>query len=399
MKPNIKIMKKLLLLSIFAVFILSCNTRKQVEKAVNSGNYDHAITTALKKLEINKHKKRKYDYVLMLQEAYYKAADRDLNTISHLKKDNNPETYKSIFELYLDLDARQNAIKPILPLHVEGKEITFNFNNYCNDIIVAKEEVSNYMYEKGLDLLESDDKREIREAYNILSYLERINPSFENTRELLNEAHQRGTDYILVSINNDTQQIIPNRLETDLLNFNTYGLDNFWNEYHTNNTKNLEYDYAMQLNLKQINISPERMNQRDFLRARDIVDGWEYKKDRHGDAIKDTLGNYIKIDKIINVRARLSETIQTKSAQVLGEVVYINLKSNQTLNILPIDSEFVFEYVFASYRGDKRALHANDIALINNRRIPFPSNEQMVFDTGENLKLKLKDIINAYAVR
>lgn len=392
-------MKKLLLLSIFAVFMFSCNTRKQVEKAVNSGNYDQAISTALKKLETNKHKKRKYDYVIMLQDAYYKVVERDLATIAHLKKDNNPEAYKAIYELYLDLNARQNAIKPVLPLSVEGKNINFNFNNYSNDIAIAKANVSDYMYEKGLSLLEFEDKIKIRDAYNTLSYLERINPNYENTRELLEEAHQRGTDYIIVSINNETQQIIPNRLENDLLNFNTYGLNKFWSVYHTNPVTNFNYDYAMNLDLKRINISPERVNKQEYIRERNIIDGYEYKKDRNGNAVKDSLGKYIKVDKIVRVKARVMETHLIKSAQVIGNVVYKDLKLNQTLNSFPIDSEFVFESVFARYRGDKRALNNNDITLINNIRVPFPSNEQMVYDTGEDLKLQLKDIINSYAVR
>lgn len=392
-------MKKLLLLSIFAVFMFSCNTRKQVEKAVNSGNYDQAISTALKKLETNKHKKRKYDYVIMLQDAYYKVVERDLETIAHLKKDNNPEAYKAIYELYLDLNARQNAIKPVLPLSVEGKNISFNFNNYSNDIAIAKANVSDYMYEKGLSLLEFEDKIKIRDAYNTLSYLERINPNYENTRELLEEAHQRGTDYIIVSINNHTQQIIPNRLENDLLNFNTYGLNKFWSVYHTNPVTNINYDYAMNLDLKRINISPERVNKQEYIRERNIIDSYEYKKDRNGNAVKDSLGKYIKVDKIVRVKARVMETHLIKSAQVIGNVVYKDIKLNQTLNSFPIDSEFVFESVFARYRGDKRALNNNDITFINTIRVPFPSNEQMVYDTGEDLKLQLKDIMNSYAVR
>lgn len=378
---------------------MACSTRKQVEKAVNSGNYDQAINTALQKLRSNKNKKRNYDYVLMLQDAYYKVVDRDLETIAHLKKDNNPETYRTIFETYLDLDSRQNAIKPILPLKVNGKKITFNFNNYSDAILDYKSKVSDYTYEKGIDLLESDDKQIIREAYSTLSYLERINPNYENTRELLDEAHQRGKDYILVTLNNDTQQIIPSRLEDDLLNFNTYGLNKFWSEYHVNSVENLNYDYAMQLNLKGIDVSPERINEREFIREKQVVDGWEYKKDRNGEAIKDSLGKYIKVDKLVDVKARFMETIQTKSSHLVGDVVYLDLKSNQLLDTFPIDSQFVFEYVFARFKGDKRALDANDIALLNNRRIPFPSNEQMVYDTGEDLKLQLKDIINSYAVR
>ena len=392
-------MKKLLLLSVVLLLLIACNTKKQVEVAVNSGNYDRAINTALDKLRKNKDKKRNYDYAIMLQDAYYKVVERDLENIAHLKKDNNPEMFRNIYELYLDLDARQEAIKPILPLNVNGKNIRFTFNDYSNDIIGSKTQLADYLYEKGLNLLESDDKQTIRQAYSELSYLERISPNYENTRDLLSEAHERGKDRILVSILNNTQQVIPQRLEAELLNFDTYGLNKFWSEYHANKVPNLNYDYAMHLNLKQIDVSPERVNQREFLREKEIADGWEYEKDRNGNVVKDSLGNDIKYEKIIKVRGRLYETIQTKSAQVIADVVYIDAQSNQPVDTFTIDSGFVFEHIFARYKGDKRALNKADRQLINNRLLPFPSNEQMVFDTGEDLKLQLKSIINSYAIR
>jgi len=389
-------MKKTLPLIFLFVSIIACSSRKHVEKSVNSGNYDQAINTALNKLRTNKNKKRKYDYVIMLQDAYYKATERDLNTIEHLKKDNNPEQFKNIYELYIDLNARQEAIKPILPLSVDGKNIPFKFNNYSNDILESKELLSDYTYEKGIELLESDNKPTIREAYNTLEYLERINPNYEKTRELLQEAHQRGTYYVLVSINNQTQQVIPTMLEEDLLNFDTYGLNKFWSVYHANKDAKINYDFAMQLNLKTINISPERVNEREVLREKTIKDGWEYQLDKNGNVAKDSLGNDIKVDKIIDVRCRLYETIQTKSSQIIADVVYIDLKSNQLLDTFPIDSGFVFENIFARMRGDKRALNTDDLNLLNNRRVVFPTNEQMVYDTGEDLKLQLKNIINSY---
>lgn len=391
-------MKQILLLIVTLSLCIACSGRKEVEKAVNSGNYDQAITTALKKLRTNKDSKRKREVVLMLQDAFYKVEDRDLSAIEHLKKDKNPELYREIYERYLDLDARQEAIKPILPLFVNGKEITFNFNNYSNAILESREKLSDYLYEKGIELLESDNKATIREAYNTLDYLENINPNYEDTRELLNEAHQRGTNYILVSINNNTQQIIPTRLEDDLLNFDTYGLNKFWSVYHANRNNEISYDYAMHLNLKQINISPEQIKEREFLREKDVKDGWEYQLDSTGNVVKDSLGNDIKVDKIINIKCRLLETIQTKSSQVIADVIYIDLLTNELLDTFTIDSEFIFEHFFARYRGDKRALTKDDRILIDNRRIPFPSNEQMVYDTGEDLKLQLKDIINSYRI-
>jgi len=391
-------MKKLLHLSVVCLLLLACNTRKQVEVAVNSGNYDQAINTALDKLRKNKDKKRNYDYVIMLQEAYYKAEERDLASITHLKKDANPETLKNIYNTYLDLDDRQNAIKPILPLNVNGKNIPFEFKNYSNAIIDSKAQLADYLYEKSIELLESDDKQLIRQAHSELTYLNRISPNYEKTLELIKEAHERGKHYILVSIHNDTQQIIPQRLEAALLNFDTYGLNKFWSEYHANKVPNLNYDVAMHLNLKQIDVSPERLNERELLRELDIADGFEYEKDTNGNVVKDSLGNDIKYEKIIKVRGRLYETIQTKSAQVIADVVYIDAKTNQPMDTFTINSGFVFEHIFARYRGDKRALEHNDRALLNNQLIPFPTNEQMVFDTGEDIKLQLKDIINSYVV-
>lgn len=392
-------MKKILLVTVLSIFLLACSTRKQVEKAVNTGNYDQAINTALKKLRTNKDKKRNYDYVIMLQDAYYKVVDRDLGTIAHLKKDNNPETYVRVYELYTDLDARQQAIKPVLPLQIDGKNVTFKFNNYSDDILKSMDKASDYLYEKGLALLENEDKTTIREAYNTLDYLQKINPNYENTGELINEAHQRGMDYILVSINNETEQIIPIRLEEDLLSLDTYGLNKFWSTYHVNKVNNLNYDYAMELNLKQINISPEQIKERELVREKDIVDGWQYVLDDAGNVTKDTLGNDIKVDKIVRVKCRYLETIQTKSSQVIGDVIYKDLNSNQLIDKFPINSEFVFEYVYATSKGDRRALHKDDIGFLEHRRVPFPNNEQMVYDTGEDLKLQLKNIINSYTIR
>lgn len=392
-------MKRFLLLSVLLSLLLSCNGRKQVEKAINSGNYDVAINDALKKLQTNKDKKRKEDYVLMLRDAYYKVVARDLDRVKHLKKDNNPELYKEIYEMFIDLNARQEAIKPVLPLVVNGKEISFKFNDYSSSIVKYRDLTSDYLYEEGLKLLELEDKSKIRDAYSIYQYIESINPNYDDTRALMEEAHYRGTNYVIVNIENQTNQIIPKRLEDDLLNFNTYGLNQFWTVYHANADTNINYDYAMQLQLKRINISPERIVERQILREQRIVDGWEYQLDGNGNVMKDSLGNDIKVDKIITVKARLFEFEQQKSSQILADVVYSDLNTNQVIDRFPIDSGFEFLNLYATYRGDKRALTREDLDIIRNRRVMFPSNEQMVYDTGEDLKLKLKDIISRFRIR
>ncbi|MCT4630005.1 hypothetical protein [Winogradskyella sp.] len=389
-------MKKSLLLLVLVSVLVSCSAKKQIEEAISHGNYDHAISEALRKLENNKDKKRKQAYVVMLKDAYDKVLTEDLTQIAHLKQDGNPELYKTIYESYADLEARQNAIKRILPLKINGKLITFKFNNYSNALVEYRYKTSDYLMDKGLDLLDTEEKFNAREAYNLFDYVNNINPNFENVIALMQEAHIKGMDYVNVSIKNETHQIMPERLENELLDFNTYGLNQFWTTYHVVADNNIDYDFAMELQLKQINISPERINERQLLREKEIVDGWEYLLDDNGNVAKDSLGNDIKVDKIVNVRARFFEVLQTKSAQVIADVVYKDLKQNQVIDAFTIDSGFTFENIFGHYRGDRRALNRDDKNLLRHRQVRFPSDEQMVYDSGEDLKLQLKDIINSY---
>lgn len=389
-------MKRFLLFTVLVSVLVSCSAKKQIEEAISHGNYDQAISEALRKLENNKDKKRKQDYVIMLKEAYDKVLTEDLAQIEHLKKDGNPELYKTIYESYADLEARQNAIKHVMPLKINGKTISFSFNDYSNELVEYRYKTSNYLMDKGLDLLDTEDKFNAREAYSLFDYVDSINPNFEDVRDLMQEAHLKGMDYVQVSILNETHQIIPQRLEAELLDFNTYGLNQFWTTYHAIADNTIDYDFAMELQLKRINISPERVNERQLLREKQIVDGWEYLLDDNGNVAKDSLGNDIKVDKIVNVRARFFEVLQTKSSQVIADVVYKDLKQNQVIDAFTIDSGFTFENVFGRFKGDRRALNRDDINLLRQRQVSFPSDEQMVYDSGEDLKLKLKNIISSY---
>ncbi|MDA0176844.1 hypothetical protein OOZ35_04980 [Mesoflavibacter profundi] len=387
-------MKNFTIITVLFLVLSSCVGRKQIEKQLNTGNYDQAINNALKKLETNKNVKRKQDYVYMLREAYYKVVEDNLYRIDQLIKDGNPEYYQDIFNIYRQLDNRQNSIKSVLPLHLNGKEVKFKFNNYTSNIVAYKNKVSDYKYEQAKQLLATNAKYDARQAYTLLEDIEAINPNFKDIRELMDQAHFIGTDFVLVAVKNETNQIVPTRLEDDLLNLDTYGLNNkFWTSYHSTPLSDINYDYSMDLELKRINISPEHVYEKQQLRELEVVDGWEYVLDENGNVAKDSLGNDIKQDKIVTVRARFFEIQQVKSTQVIGKVVFTDLKQNQILESFPIDSEFIFENFYGRVNGDRRALNEDDIQLLGNRAVPFPSNEQMVFDTGEDLKLKLKDII------
>tara|TARA_R110002050_G_scaffold261556_1_gene401701 strand:+ start:233858 stop:235033 length:1176 start_codon:yes stop_codon:yes gene_type:complete len=391
-------MKKLLLSTIVAVSLIACSTSKQIEKSLSYGNYDQAIADAISKLRTNKNKKGKADFVIMLQEAFNKANERDLNDVDFLKKDNNPESYIRIYDMYVGLNDRQERIKPLLPLYVNEKKLNFNLKNYDSQIINYKNNASEQIYKNATALLNSNNKLDYRVAYDELKEIENINPNYKDVRQLMDSAHNKGIDFVLVDMINDTQKVIPKRLEDDLLNFSSYGLNNFWSIYHGSPENKVTYDYNMRVNLRDINISPEQIKEREIIKEKQIVDGWQYLVGDDGHEVKDSLGNSIKVDKMKTVRCTYYEFKQFKSTQITGNVEYMNTKTNQLVDAFPITSQFVFEHIYANSRGDRRALDNSLLHFLEKRAVPFPTEEQMIYDTGEDLKLQLKNIINSYTL-
>lgn len=392
-------MKKLLLLLLTTIVISSCSSVKKTEKALNTGNYDQAINIALNKLRTNKEKKGKQPIILMLEQAYAKALDRDNNAIAYLEKEGNPANLERIYNTYLSLKNRQERIKPLLPLYLveEGRNANFILHNYDQKIINTKEKLSQYLFNNAKALLTSAKRKtDYRAVYEDLNYLDRITPNYKNTREMIDEAHQKGTDFVKVTMKNRTNVIIPKRLESDLLNFGTYGLNDLWTVYHSQPQQSIPYDYAMEVELREINISPEQIKERQLQKEKLIKDGWEYLLDENDEIVVDDKGEKVKVDRMVKVHCEYYEFTQFKATNVVGNVQYRDLRTKQLLDAFPIASEYVFQHIYANYNGDKRALEDGLLGYLGLKSVPFPSNEQMVYDSGEDLKNKLKNIITNY---
>jgi hypothetical protein len=387
-------MKKItIFLSLFLI-ITACGVR-QTRDLVTSGDYDAAIQNAIEGLRGNKNAKGKQEYVYLLEEAFAKAKERDLSNIQALFKDTNPKNLEKIYSTYVQLNYRQENIKPLLPLKLlkENREAIFAFDDYSDQIVSSKTALSKYLYDNSKALLVTKDKLTIRRAYDDLMYLESLNPGYKDVDKLIEQAQLRGTDYVNVYTKNETNMVIPIRLENDLLDFSTYGLNDKWTVYHSNKVKGIDYDYGLIVNFRQINISPEQVKEKQFEKEKQIKDGVKNLLDAQGNVVKDSLGKPIKVDNMKTVKISIYEFSQLKSCQVTAKVDYIDFKTNQLLQTFPLTSEFVFKSVYANYKGDKRACEADYYSNFDRKAVPFPSNEQMVYDTGEDLKAKLKEVI------
>lgn len=388
-------MRKITLLAFF-VCLAACGVRN-TEKRLASGNYDAAIESAAKNLRTNKDKKRKEEYIAILEQAFSKAKEQDERNIDLWAKDaKNPDNLDRIYKTYLRMNARQDKVRPLLPLKLNSRnrEAVFVFEDLSDEIVSSKSALSEYLYNDAAYTLRNGSKMDARNAYSDLEYLQRINPGYKNTKDLLLEAQHKGTDYVLLSAKNETNVIIPQDLQRDLLNVSTYGLNEKWTAFHNNRQRDIDYDFGLVINFREILISPEQIKEKEFIKEKQIKDGLKTLVDDRGRVVRDSSGNAIKVDKFKTIKLNIYEFSQLKSCMVTAKVDYVDLANNQLLKTFPISSEFIFENVYAKSTGDRRAADESYRSFFDRKAVPFPSNEQMVYDTGEDLKAKIKSIIS-----
>jgi len=396
-----KVMKRAILLLACFVLVASCSSIKRSQKELNRGNYHAAIDIAIGKLQKNKLKKGNQELIPVLEDAFQKATASALRRIEFLEKEGRPAGKREVFNLYSGLDRVQNKIRPLLPLYnmKEGREARFDFGDYSANLIEAKEDYATFLYEQSKVLMDRNTKMDFRNAYKSLLELQKLSPNFRDAEQLLREAHYYGTDYVFVELNNRTNQIIPARLERDLLDFNTYGLDDFWTEFHSIDRRDIDYDFEVKMEFIQLLISPERIQERQIPLEREIKGGYTYQVDRSGNYILDSEGNRIKVDRYIVVKGTLYETIQSKALALSGKVDYYDVQRRQLMNSHPLETEFVFENVFATFKGDDRVLNNDEKRLLRNRFMPFPSNGQMLYDASDEIKNRLSAILKRNSFR
>lgn len=382
------------------VIISGCAARK-TKRSLLSGDYDHAIDIAVRNLRRDRDSKGKQEFVYMLEEAFAKAKERDERNISIWEKERNPANTERIYNTYVALEARQELIRPLLPLKLlnENRNAIFPIEDYSKDIVRSRSAFTEYLYQSALSLLQRGNKLDARRAFDDLQHVNRLYPNYKEVSRYLDEAQYKGTDFVNVVLKNDTGIMIPGRLESALLDFSTMGLNDPWTVYHSNRQKNTTYDFGIVLNFTQIMISPDQLKEREFTAEREIKVGRKKLIDRNGNVVRDSTGTVVMIDDLKTVHATVNEFRQFKTCAVVAKVDYVDFATNQLLQSFPLATEFVFENMYAVCRGDQRAVEDGYRPLFNNRPVPFPPNEQMVFDSGEDIKARLKSIITSNRLR
>lgn len=356
------------------LLITACTTSKL---ALSDGNYSQAVNLAYKKVAKNPNNQKE---ILNLEQAFNKAQQQDLNEIELLKKKGNPENWEKIYELYKTIRARQLKIQglPALKVEEENRTVVFNYINVDDELVKSKQNAAAYFYTYAQQLLNSGSKEDARKAYSQFVQVKKYYNNYRSVDSLIEVSQAMGMNYVLIRSQNKTTFALPAMFADEMLRINTADLNTDWVRFDTRESENMKYDFIINLTIRQMNLSPERVMQNNFSETKIINDGFDYELDKEGNHKKDSLGNEIKIERTKKVTCNVFETIQTRNAEVLGYVEFLNLNSKQVLKSIDVASGYVFENHFATVTGNFEAISENTNMLMTNHWLPFPEDDFLI---------------------
>jgi hypothetical protein len=382
-------MKYTHLLLFSLLFITSCSSP---EKLLVKGNYDALIEKSVKNLIKKPNSEEDADN---LDKAYKLANDRDLERIKYLKMEGNPNTWDEMLSLYGSLKNRQASVRRVLPLHVGGRTIQYEYVDYDAEMVAAKHKAAEYYYNHGKKLMDGKTKESYRQAYGELRRAQDYSgDSYPDLNQLISQTHDMGMSRVLVSSVNKTILNLPADFMDGLVAVNANELNSQWVEYYTRKMdKEPQYDYYIDIILQNIEVSPNVVQDKDAIQKKTVDNGFDYALDSKGNVMKDTAGNDIKIKKYKEIQCTLIETHQTKDCNIKGEIEFSSANPQALMKKQPIGASTHFEHASARAIGDVNALTPESKQLIEMKPVPFPDDIRMVVDCTEALKKAINEAI------
>jgi len=375
-------------LIILTILFSGCGSSK---KQLSKGNYDAAIDKAVKELRRDRDDEKQ---IQILSESYRVANELDQERIRYLKMEGRANSWDEVYQIYQALSSRQTLVRTVTPLNLNGRNVDFPYVDYMSEMVEAKRKAADFYFAHGNQLMEGKIKENYRQAFGEFLRAKQYMGDYPGIDNKIEEAKYLGMSRVFVSVQNSSIIKFPPEFEQDMLALDLPSLNSEWVEYHTQNlNSDTGYDYFVNVNVKNVAVSPDQTLQKDSVVKRDVDDGFEYKLDKKGNVMRDTLGNDIKIRKYKTLQCALVETVQLKACRIDGDVEVIQVNPKKILKKDPIGAQSNFENVSSRAIGDTQALSPELLARTKKQPVPFPTDIDMVIMCSENLKMAIRGAI------
>lgn len=382
---------KYFLAAFVCLLFTQCTTSKM---ALQDGNYDQAVHLAAKKLM---HHSQNIHEIEIIVTAFEKAQQADLKLIQDLKATGDPKNYEKIFDVYKQIESRQNKVKALPTLIADSDTVAFVMIDASAGLEKSREKAAAFFYAQAQQLLATNNKEDARKAYYQLMKLKQFYKGFKDVDALIGIAQQKGMTQVCITVNNKTQFPLPASIKATILPDDVTALNSTWISY-TTQKQDLTCDYNIHIDLISLDMSPELINNVTYTDEKQIT-STEQHTDAEGLAIKDSLGNMLTTTKTKIILCQVNQTIQQQKAETVALVNYV--QQNQLIKTVDAAGGFVWENSYALAYGDLQAASQKTILLLNNYYKPFLPEDAMWYECALQLKQHVWQILlnNKYVIK
>ena len=376
-----KIKFYLLLVLCGSLFFFSCTNAK---KLYQKGRYDEAVTLAAKKLGKKPNDASTLD---ILQNAYRFAVEDHESRIRNYSNSNSELRFENIYGEYTSLQYLYEAIRRSPSVYAIVQP-----TDYSSYITTYKEEAGNARFERGLELLDQNNKQSSREAYYEFQKALALKPGDLSIKQKMEESYANAlTHVVILPLTRYGYQYGSYNFDYQNFNYNIL-------RYLDNNSRSQFVKYYSQSGPGSQDIQPDNVVD---MRFSDVNIG-RYRDQRSIREIsRQVVAKEIVIKKdsvvkeYITVKAKITTTTRTIQANALLQAT-VRDYNDRRLWSDTYRGDYSWTYSFATYTGDERALSDEDKKLLNQREQWPPSNDEIIRIIMDDVQRKTECGISEY---
>ena len=366
-------MNKIYILVLFcSVTFFACKT---ATKAYDKGNYTSAIGLAIKKLQKNPNDG---ESKALAKNAYNNAVNDHQDNIRSISNSTSDLRFEKLYNEYTQLQNLYSLVKGQPSLNSFIRPV-----DYSDYVETYQNKSAEIHYQKGLTLLEENNKVSFREAYDEFKRALKFTPDDVNIRKKMDEAYQQAVvNVVVLSMDQNyggyryssSYQI--RNFEEDIIRNLRYQLNNdfvqLFSEWDAK-SRNIEADEILEMRLGRMEIGrPYDQTQSRNVSKEVVIKEIVYKPD----SIVKQYGT---------VNAQIITTIRTMISEGDLHVFARDNKGRVLWNDI-FRGEHRWQTEFATYRGDERALSQSDRSLLNRNNYNTPREEDILKEVFRDIE-------------
>ncbi|MDX9907155.1 MAG: hypothetical protein RBS55_11255 [Bacteroidales bacterium] len=308
-------------------------------------------------------------YLTELKSTYDEACRIDRDRIHELRAGGQPDIWYEIFRNYQMLENRQAVVKRIPDASLQKAGIAFA--DYSKELEEAKYKATAYLYAHAQKLLETGSVPDARQAYAELMKAASLNNSYKEIDKQIRKAVLKGASDVEFEMDNRTGKVVSSSM-IRYLSVIVWEFKKANYDHEKPGKPDKSFPFTLRVVLEELQIGKDQV--------RDL----QYQEER------DVMRDFMIVD---TIRCQISETRQLKKAVLSGRLEYIDRRTGQVVNRVPVKVESVFTNAYATLQGNPDAAGDETRRLLKSSRVAYPSNEQMILDATEEFAKKATEII------